>query len=308
MINEAVSNINLANPPQLEQKIKTVTCPEEQTEKANTLFLAGGISNCPDWQQDLIKIIYDHPITVLNPRRLSFDVSDPTATDFQIAWEHRHLNLAESISFWFPKETECPITLFELGYWLLTDKPLVIGVHPEYSRIQELFAHLSIHRPELKILGTLPELANGIRKLSVERFETPQYLVNSEKVFIAGGISNCPDWQAYATKLLEAKDISVFNPRNKEFNGKGGIGYREHLKKNHHDLISSKAVAFWFPKNTFCSMALFELGIACQLNKPLFIGVEPGYPREQDILVQVGLARPEVEVVFSIEDLVRKIN
>ncbi len=290
-----------------DQQIKLITCPEEQTTSRNTLFLAGGISNCPDWQSDLIKLIDKLPITTLNPRRLSFDTSNPSATDFQIAWEHRHLHIAETISFWFPKETECPITLFELGYWLLSSKPLIIGADPDYIRIQEIFAYLAIHRPELRIDTTLKDLALKITSVGKSNFNVTNFPIKNEEIYLAGGISDCPNWQIDLNKELTERNILVFNPRTDNFMGKGGLNYRKILQANHQRFLDSKAIVFWFPKSTLNSMALFELGIACQLNKPIFIGVEPGYQREQDIHVQVGLARPEVNVVNSLEQLVEQL-
>ncbi len=299
--------MNLNTETNLASAIKIITCPEEQQTPANTLFLAGGISNCPDWQSEIIKLMREYSITVLNPRRDSFDISDPTATDFQIAWEHRHLHLAEAISFWFPKETECPITLFELGYWLLSAKPLAIGLDPDYPRIQELFAQLLIHRPDLQIATTLKSLTINIAKLSKAPLIIPKYQIQTNDFFLAGGISNCPNWQEEVSQLLINQGLEVFNPRKADFIGMGGMNYRNHLRKNHQRLIDSKAVVFWFAKETLNSMALFELGIACQLNKPIFIGVEPGYTREQDIRVQVGLARPDVKVVNTIQELTSQV-
>ena len=55
------------------------------------------------------------------------------------------------------------------------------------------------------------------------------------------------------------------------------------------------------------SIALLELCIACQLDKPIFIGVEPGYSREQDIIVQTGFARPEIKVCSSLKELSEQV-
>lgn len=98
------------------------------------LFLAGGISNCPNWQGELVDHleVMDLPLTVCNPRRENFPMDDPSAAAEQIEWEHKLLAKADIISFWFPKETLCPITLFELGKWLHA-KP-IIGTEYGYQR------------------------------------------------------------------------------------------------------------------------------------------------------------------------------
>ena len=84
-------------------------------EGDKSLFIAGGITDCPDWQQDIVKLLSDTDITLLNPRRSNFPIHDPNAALEQIAWEHEMLRCARAISFWFPKETICPIVLYELG-------------------------------------------------------------------------------------------------------------------------------------------------------------------------------------------------
>lgn len=80
------------------------------------LFLAGGITNCPDWQVDAIEMLDDgSDIVVANPRRdrlLDYEGEDAA---YQIRWEYEFLRRARMILFWFPKESVCPITLFELG-------------------------------------------------------------------------------------------------------------------------------------------------------------------------------------------------
>jgi hypothetical protein len=47
----------------------------------------------------------------------NFSMNDPTASKDQIQWEFEHLRKADTILFWFPKESICPIALYELGAW-----------------------------------------------------------------------------------------------------------------------------------------------------------------------------------------------
>jgi hypothetical protein len=68
-------------------------------------------------------------LVVLNP--LCEVVPDPLA---QITWEYTRLNMADIIAFWFPQESICPITLFELGAHLSGNKKILVGIHPNYPR------------------------------------------------------------------------------------------------------------------------------------------------------------------------------
>ena len=112
----------------------------------HTVFLAGGISNCSDWQSEAIEYLnnskYTNNVILFNPRRKSFDINNPEDSIIQIAWEHKYLQLAKHIIFWFTEETLCPITLFEYGKALVTSKYckkyIYIGTHPEYQRRLDL--------------------------------------------------------------------------------------------------------------------------------------------------------------------------
>ncbi|MBE9215348.1 nucleoside 2-deoxyribosyltransferase domain-containing protein [Plectonema cf. radiosum LEGE 06105] len=132
--------------------------------QGDAIFLGGGISNCPDWQSQMVEFLKPSPWIILNPRRANFPIDNPDASKQQIAWEHRHLRLASSILFWFPQETICPITLYELGAWSMTDKPLFIGVHPNYPRRQDVEIQTALVRHEINIVYSLEELAKQIFK------------------------------------------------------------------------------------------------------------------------------------------------
>ncbi len=126
------------------------------------VFLAGGITNCPDWQQDALTRLDCTDLTVFNPRRKDFPIGDPTAALEQIKWEYLYLNLANIILFWFPCETLCPIVLYELGAWANTFKPIYVGVHPDYQRRQDVEIQMSLRRPNLEVVYSLPKLLQQV--------------------------------------------------------------------------------------------------------------------------------------------------
>lgn len=150
--------------------MKVVQCPQEYLLKGNEVgvFLAGGITGCPGWQDELIAILAGFPVhadtVVFNPRRDDFT---GVSEDEQVGWERAYLQQAQQISFWFPKETVCPITLYELGYWLRNSNyPILLGMHPEYpkfstvvAQIKSDFAHTYARTPthvtDLHALGEL---------------------------------------------------------------------------------------------------------------------------------------------------------
>jgi Nucleoside 2-deoxyribosyltransferase like len=130
--------------------------------KETSLFLAGGITGCPDWQKEMIEKLKDSPLVLLNPRRASFPIEERNAAREQIEWEHLHLRKATAISFWFPCETLNPIVLYELGAWSMTEKKLFVGVHPDYQRMQDVLIQTALARPDVQVVMSTDELAQQI--------------------------------------------------------------------------------------------------------------------------------------------------
>lgn len=145
--------------------MKYIEAPESMTMRLSEIqvFMAGGITNCPDWQQEMRELLSDTDLTLVNPRRADFPIGDPNAAHEQISWEYSALRLCDAILFWFPKETLCPIVLYELGAWTMQEKPIFVGCHLEYKRIQDVLIQTSLARPGVVIVSSLAELAHQVR-------------------------------------------------------------------------------------------------------------------------------------------------
>lgn len=141
-----------------------IECPETLLEIKNGLFLAGGISGCADWQAEMVELLRGTDYTILNPRRKDFPMDDPAAARVQIAWEYEHLRKAEKILFWFSPETLNPVVLYELGAWSMTEKPIFVGVHPDYQRRRDVEIQTALARPDVEIVYSLAALALQIKK------------------------------------------------------------------------------------------------------------------------------------------------
>jgi len=114
------------------------------------IFLAGGISNCPVWQDEIINLIDTDKHDVINPRRKNNFESYGDIAAEQIAWEHDAFTVINACVFWFPHETLCPVTLLEIGKQLSyigqynVIRPLIVGWHPEYKRAFDLEQQISL--------------------------------------------------------------------------------------------------------------------------------------------------------------------
>lgn len=134
--------------------MKIVEAPNDyysiESAHATKIFLAGGITNCPDWQSEVVAALEADPTDaiVYNPRRKDFPIGDPSASEMQIAWEYDKLKNADVIAFWFSRGSLNPIVLYELGMWGNSrETDIVIGVDPEYERIQDVEIQTALARP-----------------------------------------------------------------------------------------------------------------------------------------------------------------
>jgi hypothetical protein len=150
-------------------------CPTRYDGGDPSLFLGGGITGCGNWQQDMRALLSDTEWVLLNPRRESFDVNDSSLDLVQIPWEHEHLRKAWALLFWFPAESICPITLYELGTFTPTNKPIFLGIHPDYKRRRDVELQTRMVRPWLKVHYSIEELAKAVRESGMDK-QAPAYI------------------------------------------------------------------------------------------------------------------------------------
>lgn len=141
--------------------IEFVTFPDESISKSPLkLFLAGGITNCENWQSEILKKFvedsekfeYLHNVIVYNPRRQNFPMDNQEESEKQIIWEYNKLKESDIIAFWFSKGSINPISLYELGKWgNSTDKNTIIGIDIEYERKKDVEIQTKLARPDINI-------------------------------------------------------------------------------------------------------------------------------------------------------------
>ncbi|WP_216586412.1 nucleoside 2-deoxyribosyltransferase domain-containing protein [Streptomyces brasiliscabiei] len=145
--------------------MRYVEAPEEFTGSGSCLFLAGGITDCADWQKIATAALDDLDIAVLNPRRSNFPLHDPNAEAEQVRWEYRHLRRAHLVMFWFPQSptSHQPIALYELGALVGEGGALVVGTDPGYVRRTNVVTQLALARPEIEVHTTLVDTIEASR-------------------------------------------------------------------------------------------------------------------------------------------------
>lgn len=138
-----------------------------------SIFLAGGISNCEDWQSKASKALSRQDyLTVVNPRRNDWkmDKNEVEESVIQIAWEFDYIRRVSDVLFWFTDDTLQPITLYELGaalernhkYWDESENPqgqrIFLGADKAYKRLLDV-------KVQAKLVGYKWEIRDNLETL-----------------------------------------------------------------------------------------------------------------------------------------------
>lgn len=130
-----------------------ITAPEPiELDENLSVFLAGSIEVGVGerWQDKVVSALKNQKVTVLNPRRVSWDASwqqeieNPQFYE-QVNWELEALENADLIVMYFDKSTKSPITLLELGL-LAPPKGIIPGGLSRNSRVVSCECHVCLHR------------------------------------------------------------------------------------------------------------------------------------------------------------------
>ena len=128
------------------------------------------------------------------------------------------------------------------------------------------------------------------------------YSVKSQsntKLFLAGGITGCTDWQSRIIKNLKHHDdLTIFNPRRKDFPMNDPAAAEQQIGWEFRHLREADIIAFWFSQGSLNPIALYELGMwgNSRLDtKQIIIGIHPLYKRKQDksiFMLKTGFLLP----------------
>jgi hypothetical protein len=130
---------------------------DRQLPAPPAIFLAGGITGCPNWQAEATHMLAEEDVTVLNPFRANFPIEDPNASSEQVHWEFHAMEAADGVLFWFPASGAIPqpIALYELGRCAALNRPMAVGADPGYCRQADVVYQMQHARPDIKVRATL---------------------------------------------------------------------------------------------------------------------------------------------------------
>ena len=136
-----------------------------------------------------------------------------------------------------------------------------------------------------------------------------EYTGAGPSLFLAGGISGTTDWQQFVVRALDSLNITLINPRRKDYPWNDPAAAPAQIEWEFRHIRRATAVLFWFPPETLCPIALFELGSRVMVpQQPLFVGTDESYARKVDVEVQLRLARPEVRLATRLFELTQQVR
>ena len=141
--------------------MQVITAPSNETPKYPSCFLAGGITNCKEWQKEVIAELEHYNITIYNPRQEHFDISKKDAAYRQIEWEFERLEQMDIFSMYFCNDnSDQPICMYELGRNIIRMQNrfpnswrdrIVVSVEDGYKRKQDVLIQLGLCAPYLYV-------------------------------------------------------------------------------------------------------------------------------------------------------------
>lgn len=140
--------------------VKRPTSALSMQELRPDIFVAGPISGAEDWQKQAEKLLENiergEELIIANPRRPEGIPRVGDIAKEQITWEHRNLQLARVVMFYFVKGPGI-ITPLELGKELGRGSPIVLGIDKSFDRPFDIETQAHLEQPELPIYRTLYE-------------------------------------------------------------------------------------------------------------------------------------------------------
>jgi len=124
------------------------------------LYIGGEIDNESSWQDYVISELCDvEGLSIFNPKPKK-DCSDK---EEQLIWEFDKLEQSNVILFWISDNSDNALTLYNMGFWLASDTPIIIGIDPKYKMCKPLQMSLRLHKPGMIVYDNLSDMIEMIK-------------------------------------------------------------------------------------------------------------------------------------------------
>ena len=130
-------------------------------------------------------------------------------------------------------------------------------------------------------------------------------------IFLGGGIQKCPDWQKQFIEMMNDEEVVLYNPRRDNFPINDPSAADEQITWEFNALHDCDVFTMWFCNaDSDQPICFFELGryISIKPENKVFVGVENGFRREQDVYIQMRLFNDKILIAKSLEEHVQNIK
>ncbi len=135
-----------------------------------------------------------------------------------------------------------------------------------------------------------------------------EYSGSDPSVFLAGGAGGRHSWRKDFALMVSDTQWILLNPLTRSGWGKDNNSLVRRTRWERQHLERATVQLFWFPAGQPCMVSLYELGVCSTGDRPIIAGVEKGYAKRDEVLVQMQLGRPEVNVVASLAELAEQLR
>ena len=118
-------------------------------------------------------------------------------------------------------------------------------------------------------------------------------------IFLGGGMT---DWRHEIMQRLSDFDGVLIDPQLAHW-PKDQSAASDQVMWEHRYRREATWGLFWFPAETTCSVTWLELGYALAGDQTVVVGADPNYSRRDELRLHCSLARPELCVVNSLDEL-----
>lgn len=137
--------------------------------------------------------------------------------------------------------------------------------------------------------------------------DTIQHPVNSTtpKIFLAGCANT--DWRKVFVTKFEDRFVVFYDPKRDDWNLMDASKTLEQITWEFKYIRDADIIIYHFNAGSVCPITLLEYGMwGLSTGRPILVYVSDYYEKKKDIIIQTALARPDIKIITTEDELVSK--
>jgi hypothetical protein len=130
---------------------------------------------------------------------------------------------------------------------------------------------------------------------------------SSPKVFLAGCANT--EWRKNFVNQFYDYRVVFLDPKRDDWNNMGQIEKINQITWEFSNLRECDIIIYHFNAGSVCPITLLEYGMwGLSTGRPIVVYIEDNYEKKQDIIFQTLLARPDVIINKTFEELIEQLK